>query len=60
MWAGPKETPAALIALVEDIHALLQPCGFTPETRPFRAHITLRRKYPGQAPDWGATDTLAC
>jgi 2'-5' RNA ligase len=53
LWAGLKETPAVLTALVEEIHTLLQPCGFVPETRPFRAHITLKRKYPGPAPDWG-------
>jgi 2'-5' RNA ligase len=53
LWAGPKETSAALVTLVEDIHALLWPCGFTPEPRPFHAHITLKRKYPGPAPDWG-------
>ncbi|MCL2298161.1 MAG: RNA 2',3'-cyclic phosphodiesterase [Proteobacteria bacterium] len=53
LWTGPKETPAALIALVENLHALLQSCGFVPDTRPFRAHITLKRKYPGPAPDWG-------
>lgn len=53
LWASTKETPAALIALVENIHTLMQPYGFIPETRPFRAHITLKRKYPSPAPDWG-------
>jgi len=53
LWAGPKEAPAALLALVDDLNALLRPCGFTPETRPFQAHITLKRKFPGPAPAWG-------
>jgi 2'-5' RNA ligase len=53
LWAGPKETPTALVALVEGIQTLLQPCGFSPEPRPFRAHVTLKRKCSGPTPDWG-------
>jgi 2'-5' RNA ligase len=53
LWTGPKETPTALLALVERIHALLQPCGFAPESRPFQSHITLKRKFSGSPPDWG-------
>jgi len=58
LWAGPKETPVALAALVEDINVLLRPCGFIPETRPFQAHITLKRKFPGPAPDWGTRSSV--
>jgi 2'-5' RNA ligase len=58
LWAAPKETPDALIALVENVHTLLQPCGFIPETRPFRAHITLKRKCSEPAPDWGMRSSI--
>jgi 2'-5' RNA ligase len=53
LWAAPKETPDALVALAKNTQALLRPCGFIPEPRPFRAHITLKRKCSKPAPDWG-------
>lgn len=44
VWAGCGETPAALVALVEDLRAGLGRVGFQVETRPYVAHITLVRK----------------
>lgn len=43
-WFGPSEVPAALSALAEELASALQPCGFEPEHRPYRPHITLARK----------------
>lgn len=42
-WAGASEQPAALALLVQRLNAALAGCGFEPETRPYRAHITLAR-----------------
>ena len=44
LWAGPAETPAALIRLVADLQDGLKGCGLEPERRPYAAHVTLRRK----------------
>ncbi len=44
LWAGPIACPPALASLVEDLNACLQPCGYQPERRPFRPHLTLVRK----------------
>lgn len=44
LWCGPGEAPQVLIALVADLQRNLQGCGFTPERRPYAAHVTLARK----------------
>ncbi|MBD3619558.1 MAG: RNA 2',3'-cyclic phosphodiesterase [Chromatiales bacterium] len=44
LWAGPRQTPEALAGLVAALNAALAPCGYVPEARPFRAHVTLFRK----------------
>lgn len=41
---GSSETPEPLSGLVRDLQAGLIPCGFKPERRPFKPHITLARK----------------
>ena len=46
IWAGPRETPAALAALVEALHAALRRAGYTLEERPYAAHVTLLRSAP--------------
>ncbi len=46
VWAGPRETPAALKALVEALHFELYRAEFILERRPFAAHVTLLRKAP--------------
>ncbi len=43
-WAGPDETPAGLSRLVADLGSALTTCGFPPENRPYRPHVTLVRK----------------
>lgn len=47
LWLGTNQTPNMLARLVDDLHRRLKACGFTPEQRPFHAHITLARKFPG-------------
>lgn len=46
VWAGPRETPADLKALVEALHLALYRAEFILERRPFAAHVTLARKAP--------------
>jgi 2'-5' RNA ligase len=46
VWAGPRRTPAALVALVEALHGSLRRAGYTLEDRPFAAHVTLLRSAP--------------
>lgn len=42
-WLGPNRSLADLRALVSRLASALSPCGFEPERRPFRAHVTLSR-----------------
>lgn len=44
LWAGSSAAPAELLALVQALTEGLKRCGFTPEARPFQAHLTLARK----------------
>ena len=46
VWAGPRETPTALAALVEALHAALRRAGYVLEARPYSAHVTLLRSAP--------------
>jgi len=46
-WLAPSEVPAPLLALQQDLAARLNACGFPPEARPYRPHVTLARKSPG-------------
>jgi 2'-5' RNA ligase len=43
LWIGPSQIPAGLLALVRDLNEALKSCGFTPESREYRAHLTLAR-----------------
>jgi 2'-5' RNA ligase len=49
VWAGPRETPPALLALAENLRMQLYREEFILERRPFAAHVTLLRK--AEAPD---------
>lgn len=44
LWLGAGQIPAALRELVRDLNEGLPACGHVPETREYRAHITLARK----------------
>jgi len=44
LWAAPAETPEALVRLVSDLNLGLSACGFKPERRAYKPHITLQRK----------------
>ncbi len=44
LWCGPSEIPLELNRLVSGLQRGLSGCGFTPEKRPYRPHVTLTRK----------------
>jgi 2'-5' RNA ligase len=64
VWAGPRETPAALAALADSLHFELFRSEFILERRPFAAHVTLIRKAraaklpPLPALDWPVREFL--
>jgi 2'-5' RNA ligase len=43
LWAGCTEESPALRALVARLNERLAACGFQPETRPYRVHLTIAR-----------------
>lgn len=47
VWAGPRETPAALDLLCCSLFRWLKEKGFRTENRKFAAHVTLIRKARG-------------
>jgi 2'-5' RNA ligase len=44
LWVGPSALPALLLALVQQLNAALRACGYQPERRDYRAHISLARQ----------------
>lgn len=40
-WAAPSAPPEALRGLVQDLQSAQVRCGLSPETRPWRPHVTL-------------------
>jgi 2'-5' RNA ligase len=44
LWAGPKALPEPLSQLVSDLNKNLTACGFEPERRKYKPHVTLYRK----------------
>ena len=44
LWLGASQTPEALMELENSLNTNLQRCGYRPEKRPFRVHLTLMRK----------------
>lgn len=43
VWAEPAQTPPPLLNLVDALNHSLAECGYVPERRPYRAHVTLAR-----------------
>ena len=50
LWAGSARVPEPLLILVQELTAGLARCGYTPERRPYAAHLTLARKVRRCAP----------
>ncbi len=44
LWSAPERTPEGLTMLESMLRNVLAACGHEPESRPFRAHMTLARK----------------
>ncbi|MFD0616442.1 RNA 2',3'-cyclic phosphodiesterase [Paenibacillus sp. GCM10027629] len=49
LWAGVRGDIPALENVVASVLKVTGPLGFIPEDRPYRPHITVARKYTGQA-----------
>lgn len=47
LWSAPARTPEALLRLASALSRALAPCGYAPERRGFRGHVTLARKVQG-------------
>ncbi len=43
LWLGADVYPAALIYLVQQLRESLENCGFKPDFKPYRPHVTLLR-----------------
>jgi 2'-5' RNA ligase len=43
VWLGTARTPEPLQALVRELNSALTLCGYEPERRPFKVHVTLVR-----------------
>jgi len=43
-WLGATHIPSALSTLVNQLTTELQVCGYHPESRPYKTHITLMRQ----------------
>lgn len=63
VWAGARETPGALTALVADLTGALEAAGYRGEDRPYVPHVTLvrnARRAPAAvdlaAPRWRARE----
>lgn len=54
LWMGIRGEMEALGAIQAEVEASVAPLGFAPEDRPFRPHITIARKYKGDAAFSGA------
>ncbi len=50
LWLGPSQQPEALLTLVQNLNTTLLTCGYTPEIRPYQAHMTLARKVDRSLP----------
>ncbi|MCU7811886.1 MAG: RNA 2',3'-cyclic phosphodiesterase [Candidatus Thiodiazotropha sp. (ex Notomyrtea botanica)] len=50
LWAGLERTPEPLSQLVFDLKNSLIPCGFEPERRTYKPHVTLHRKVESTDP----------
>lgn len=44
LWLAPTHIPEALTTLAADLHAGATACGLKMDARPYRAHLTLKRK----------------
>jgi len=48
LYLGTNKTPVPLASLVQQLQSSLMDCGFKPEKRPYKPHVTLVRKVKQQ------------
>lgn len=48
VWYGPDSVPPELFHLAAELESAMRDCGLTPESRPYRPHVTLLRKALGE------------
>ncbi|MEW6353929.1 MAG: RNA 2',3'-cyclic phosphodiesterase [Pseudomonadota bacterium] len=51
LWFGAAQSPPELLDLVRQLQEALRACDFTPEARPYQAHVTLARDTGAAARD---------
>lgn len=51
LWSAPSVVPEGLLSLVNGLNDGLRRCGFSLETRPYHAHLTVARKIAGPVPN---------
>jgi RNA 2',3'-cyclic 3'-phosphodiesterase len=51
LWLGCSSVPDTLSQLYLELSQALVPCDYQPDTRAFRPHITLYRRYRARLPD---------
>ena len=44
LWLGSRQVPQAMFQLQTQLGQQLLPCGYIPELRPFKPHVTIARK----------------
>ena len=54
LWVGLRQGAEECTTLAKKVESVLVPLGFAPDSRPFRAHLTLARIKQSRADDWGA------
>ncbi|WP_164779630.1 RNA 2',3'-cyclic phosphodiesterase [Paenibacillus kobensis] len=60
LWAGIETDAELLAALHRSVIESTQPLGFEPETRPYRPHLTLARRYEGSDAASELKEAVAC
>lgn len=59
LWLGVSQMPPPLLTLVTALQGGISECGLEPESRPYCAHLTLRRRLRRPPPRTAAVEPLS-